>query len=37
MEQVFVGTGKELRKTLEEMNQEQIRGYLLQNGTDWIT
>ena len=33
----FVGTDNELRKALEEMNQEQIRDYLLQNGTDWIT
>ena len=33
----FVGTDSELRKALEEMNQEQIRDYLLQNGTDWIT
>ena len=29
----FVGT----ENKLEKMNQEQIRGYLLQNGTDWIT
>ena len=33
----FVGTDNELRKAMEEMNQEQIRDYLLQNGTDWIT
>ena len=33
----FVGSGSELRKALEEMNQKQIRDYLLQNGTDWIT
>ena len=33
----FFGTDNELRKTLEETNQEQIRDYLLQNGTDWIT
>ena len=33
----FVGTDNKLRKALEEMNQEQIRDYLLQNGTDWIT
>ena len=33
----FVGTDNELRKALEEMNQEQIKGYLQQNGTDWIT
>ena len=32
----FVGTDNELRKAMEEMNQEQIRDYLLQNGTDWI-
>ena len=32
----FVGTDNEFRKVLEEMSQEQIRGYLLQNGTDWI-
>ena len=30
----FVGTDNELRKALEQMNQEQIRYYLLQNGTD---
>ena len=33
----FVGSDNELRKALEEMNQEQISGFLLQNGTDWIT
>ena len=33
----FFGTNSELRKALEEMSQEQIRDYLLQNGTDWIT
>ena len=33
----FVGTDNELRKALKEMNQDQIRNYLLQNGTDWIT
>ena len=27
----FVGTDNELRKALQEMNQEQIRDYLLQN------
>ena len=32
----FVGTDSERRKALEEMNQEQVRDYLLQNGTDWI-
>ena len=32
----FVGTDNELRKGLEEMNQEQ-RRYLLQKGSDWIT
>ena len=32
----FVGTDSELRKALKEMNQEQIRDYLLQNGTDWV-
>ena len=29
----FAGTDNELRKVLEEMNQERIRDYLLQNGT----
>ena len=33
----FAGTDNELRKVLEEMNQERIRDYLLQNGTYWIT
>ena len=33
----FVGTDNKLRKALKEMNQDQIRNYLLQNGTDWIT
>ena len=33
----FVGTDNTLRKALKEMKQEQIRDYLLQNGTDWIT
>ena len=33
----FVGTDNKLRKAPEEMNREQIRDYLLQNGTDWIT
>ena len=33
----FVGTDNELRNALKEMNQDQIRNYLLQNGTDWIT
>ena len=33
----FVGTDNELRKALEEMNQKQVRDYLLQNLTDWIT
>ena len=33
----FVGADNELRNDLEEMNQEQIRDHLLQNGTDWIT
>ena len=33
----FVGTNNNFRKALEEMNQEQIRDYLLQNGADWIT
>ena len=32
-----VDTDNELRKALEEMNQELIRDYLLQNGTNWIT
>ena len=33
----FVGTDNELRKALEEMNQKQVRDYLLRNLTDWIT
>ena len=33
----FVSTDNELRKAREEMNQEQAKDYLLQNGTDWIT
>ena len=33
----FVGTDNELRESMEEINQEQIRDYLLQNGTGWIT
>ena len=33
----FVDTDNELRKALEEMNQEHIRDYLLQYGTDCIT
>ena len=33
----FVGTDNELRKALKEMNQKQIRDYLLRNGTVWIT
>ena len=33
----FVDTDNKIRKVLEEMNQEKIRDYLLQNGTDWIT
>ena len=32
-----VDTDNELRKALEEMNQEQIRDYLRMNGTNWIT
>ena len=30
----FVGIANKLRKALEEMNQDQIRDYILQNGTD---
>ena len=30
----FVGTGNELRKALQEMNQKQIRDYLLRNRTE---
>ena len=33
----LVGTDNELRKALKEMNQKQIRDYLLRNGTVWIT
>ena len=33
----FVGTDKELRKAQEDLIQEQIRDFLLQRGTDWIT
>ena len=33
----FVGTANKLRKTLVKMNRGQIRDYILQNGTDWIT
>ena len=33
----FAGTDNELKKALEEMNQEWIRDYLLQTGTYWIT
>ena len=32
----FFGTNNEFRKALEEMNQEQMRDYLPQNGADWI-
>ena len=30
----FLGIDNELRKALQEMNQKQIRDYLLRNGTD---
>ena len=33
----IVGNDNELRESMEEINQEQIRDYLLQNGTGWIT
>ena len=32
----FFGTNNKFRKALEEMNQEQMRDYLPQNGADWI-
>ena len=32
----FVGPSNELKNTLHEMNQEQIKQYLLKRGTDWI-
>ena len=33
----FVETANELRKALDEMNQEQVKHYLQKNGNDWIT
>ena len=33
----FVGTDNKPSKVLEEVNQEQIRDYLLKNEADWIT
>ena len=32
----FVGASNELKKVLDEMNQEQIRQHLLKSGTDWV-
>ena len=32
----FIGAANELRKALDEINHEQVKHYLLKNGSDWI-
>ena len=32
----FVEASNELKKALDEMDQEQIRQHLLKSGTDWV-
>ena len=32
----FLGASNELKKALDEMNQDQIRQHLLKSGTDWV-